>query len=52
MDGAFRTGDVGYLEDGYLFVIDRIKNVINRAGEKIAAAEVEPCVGRATPRTP
>ncbi|HQW09550.1 MAG TPA: class I adenylate-forming enzyme family protein, partial [Steroidobacteraceae bacterium] len=43
-DGWLRTGDVGYLEDGFLFVVDRIKNVINRAGEKIAAAEVESCL--------
>ncbi len=43
-DGWLRTGDVGYLKDGSLFVVDRIKNVINRAGEKIAAAEVESCL--------
>jgi long-chain acyl-CoA synthetase len=42
--GWMRTGDVGYLKDGYLFVVDRLKNVINRAGEKIAAAEVESCL--------
>ncbi len=44
-DGWFRTGDVGYLDDeGFLFVVDRIKDVINRCGEKIAAAEVESCL--------
>lgn len=44
-DGWFHTGDVGYLSDeGLLFVVDRIKDVINRAGEKIAAAEVESCL--------
>lgn len=44
-DGWFRTGDVGYIDqDGYLFVIDRIKDVINRNGEKIAAAEIESCL--------
>ena len=43
-DGWLRTGDIGYLQDGYLFVVDRIKNVINRAGEKIAAAEIESCL--------
>ena len=43
-DGWLRTGDVGYLRDGYLYVVDRLKNVINRAGEKIAAAEVESCL--------
>ncbi len=44
-DGWFRTGDIGFLDaDGFLRVIDRIKDVINRAGEKIAAAEVESCL--------
>ena len=44
-DGWFRTGDIGYLDaDGFLMVVDRIKDVINRAGEKIAAAEVESCL--------
>jgi len=45
VDGWFHTGDVGYLDDeGFLFVVDRIKDVINRSGEKIAAAEVESCL--------
>lgn len=44
-DGWFRTGDVGYVDDeGFLFIVDRIKDVINRCGEKIAAAEVESCL--------
>jgi acyl-CoA synthetase (AMP-forming)/AMP-acid ligase II len=41
-DGYARTGDVGYLdEDGYLFIVDRKKEIIIRGGENIAAAEVE-----------
>ncbi len=44
-DGWFRTGDIGYMDqDGFLMVVDRIKDVINRAGEKIAAAEIESCL--------
>ena len=44
-DAWFRSGDVGYLDaDGFLRVVDRIKDVINRSGEKIAAAEVESCL--------
>jgi acyl-CoA synthetase (AMP-forming)/AMP-acid ligase II len=41
-DGYFRTGDVGYLDDdGYLFIVDRKKDIIIRGGENISAAEVE-----------
>ncbi len=44
-EGWFRSGDIGYVdEEGFLFVVDRIKDVINRFGEKIAAAEVESCL--------
>src|SRR4029453_2127339 len=41
-DGYFKTGDVGYLDDdGYLFIVDRKKEIIIRGGENISAAEVE-----------
>ena len=41
-DGYIRTGDIGYLdEDGYLFIVDRKKDIIIRGGENIACAEVE-----------
>jgi acyl-CoA synthetase (AMP-forming)/AMP-acid ligase II len=41
-DGYVRTGDVGYFdEDGYLFIVDRKKEIIIRGGENISAAEVE-----------
>jgi len=41
-DGYVRTGDVGYLnEEGYLFIVDRKKDIIIRGGENIACAEVE-----------
>jgi len=41
-NGWFRTGDLGYLDrDGYLFIVGRIKDIINRGGQKVAPAEVE-----------
>jgi acyl-CoA synthetase (AMP-forming)/AMP-acid ligase II len=41
-DGYFRTGDIGYLdEDGYLFIVDRKKDIIIRGGENISSQEVE-----------
>ncbi|MEI9992981.1 MAG: non-ribosomal peptide synthetase [Rhizomicrobium sp.] len=42
VDGWFRTGDVGTLdEDGYLRLVGRFKEMINRGGEKIAPVEIE-----------
>ncbi|MCC7075581.1 MAG: acyl--CoA ligase [Acidimicrobiia bacterium] len=41
-DGWFRTGDVGYLDpDGYLFVTDRMKDVVIRGGENVYCVEIE-----------
>lgn len=41
-DGWLNTGDNGWLdEDGYLHFVDRSKDIIKRAGENIAAGEVE-----------
>ncbi|MEO6198859.1 MAG: class I adenylate-forming enzyme family protein [Sphingomicrobium sp.] len=41
-DHYVRTGDIGYLdEDGYLFIVDRKKEIIIRGGENISTAEVE-----------
>lgn len=44
LDGKrfFRTGDLGYYdEDGYFFIVDRLKRMINASGYKVWPAEVE-----------
>ncbi len=53
-DGWFRTGDLGRLDnEGYLFIVGRRKEMINRGGKKILPQEVEsvltshPCVAAA-----
>ncbi|CAA9445497.1 MAG: Long-chain-fatty-acid--CoA ligase [uncultured Rubrobacteraceae bacterium] len=40
--GWFHSGDLGYMdEDGYLYVVDRVKDVINTGGVQVAGREVE-----------
>ena len=40
--GWFRTGDQGYQdEDGYLYLTGRLKEIINRGGEKVSPREVD-----------
>jgi long-chain acyl-CoA synthetase len=41
-DSWFYTGDLGKMDhEGYLYIVGRVKDVINRGGEKIFAPEVE-----------
>ena len=42
VEGWLHTGDIGYFdEDGFLYLVDRAKDMILRAGENIYCAEVE-----------
>jgi long-chain acyl-CoA synthetase len=44
-NGWFRTGDAGYLDkDGFLYVADRIKDMVIRGGENVYCAEVEAAI--------
>lgn len=45
VDGAIRTGDIGYIdEDGYLFLVDRIKDVILCGGYNVYPRAIEDAV--------
>ena len=42
VDGWFRPGDIGYMDDsGQLFMVDRSRDVIRRSGENISPREIE-----------
>ena len=46
VNGWFRTGDQGRLDaDGYLYITGRIKEIINRGGQKISPREIDEVIG-------
>lgn len=46
-DGWFKTGDAGRMtDDGYLFIVDRLKDMIITGGENVYCAEVETVLRR------
>lgn len=46
-DGWMHTGDAGYLDsDGYLYVVDRVKDMVITGGENVYSAEVENALAR------
>ena len=46
INGWFRTGDQGRLDaDGYLYVTGRIKEIVNRGGQKISPREIDELIG-------
>ena len=45
VEGWFHSGDVGYMdEEGFLYIVDRIKDIIIRGGENISCIEVEAAI--------
>lgn len=45
VDGWFHTGDVAWLDEhGFLYIVDRIKDIIIRGGENISCIEVEAAI--------
>ena len=50
-DGWFHTGDIGYLDDdGFLYLVDRAKDMIIRGGENVYCVEIEHVLVRASRR--
>ncbi|MFG1352243.1 class I adenylate-forming enzyme family protein [Xanthobacter autotrophicus] len=49
-NGWLHTGDIGYLDsEGYLFFVDRKKDIIKSGGENVSSLEVEIAILRANP---
>lgn len=49
IDGFFLTGDIGYIKDDYLYILDRRKDLIISGGENIYPSEIEQVILSHTP---
>ena len=43
-DGWFKSGDLGYIDDGFVYIVDRVKDMVIRGGENISCIEVETAI--------
>lgn len=43
-DGWFKSGDLGYMDDGFVYIVDRVKDMVIRGGENISCIEVETAI--------
>ena len=43
-DGWFKSGDLGYIDDGFVYIVDRVKDMVIRGGENISCIEVEAAI--------
>lgn len=44
VEGWFRTGDLGFVRDGWVYVVDRLKDVVLRGGENVYSVQVESAI--------
>ncbi len=43
-DGWFKSGDLGYIDEGFVYIVDRVKDMVIRGGENISCIEVETAI--------
>ena len=43
-EGWFQSGDLGYIDDGFVYIVDRVKDMVIRGGENISCIEVETAI--------
>ena len=53
VDGWLHTGDLGEIDDdGYVYVVDRSKDIVVTGGENVSSREVEDVLSDASRRSP